>query len=262
MNDRPRIGILDIETAPIVGNVWGLFDQNVALNQVDCEWSILSFAFKPLGAPRKEVVYMDTSDKEDPRDDLDLCQALWNILDAYDFVIAQNGKRFDLRKVRARLIMHGFRPHSPVQVIDTMLQARQVAAFTSNKLEWLAEHLTDTKKGKHRKFPGFELWAECLKGNPEAWAEMKRYNIPDILACEKVYIKLRPWVNDHPNLSVYHDDSDKMVCPRCTSEKLEQRGYAYTNVGKYRRYRCTDCGGWTRSRYTLNTSAKRKSLLK
>ena len=30
----PKILIVDIETAPIVAQVWGLFDQNVGLNQI------------------------------------------------------------------------------------------------------------------------------------------------------------------------------------------------------------------------------------
>ncbi len=29
-----KILVLDIETAPIVAHVWGLFDQNIGLNQI------------------------------------------------------------------------------------------------------------------------------------------------------------------------------------------------------------------------------------
>lgn len=261
MSNRPRIGVIDIETAPIVGAVWSLYDQNVGLNQIEKEWAILSFAFVDLEGGKRDVVYMDNAGNDDPRDDFVLCYALWLILDEYDFLIAQNGKRFDLKKIRARLIELGFPPHSPVQVLDTMLMARQVAAFTSNKLEWLSVHLTDIPKSKHKKFPGFELWAECLKGNPEAWKEMRRYNIPDILACRALYLKLRPWVTDHPNLNVYNDETD-ISCPRCQSTDLTERGFQYTSVGKYQRYQCGACLGWTRSRFTLNTPTKRKSLLK
>lgn len=258
---RPKIGVLDIETAPIIGNVWGLYDQNVGINQIEKEWAILSFAFVDLEGTKKDVIYMDNSDNEDPRDDYVLCDALWQLLDEYDFIIAQNGKRFDKKKIYARLIELGFPPPSPCEVIDTMLMARQVAAFTSNKLEWLSVHLTDIPKSTHKKFPGFELWAECLKGNPKAWKEMKRYNIPDILACRALYLRLRPWVTTHPNLNVYNDENDT-ACPRCCSTDLSERGYSYTSVGKYRRYVCNGCGGWTRSRFTLNTTTKRKTLLK
>lgn len=255
-----KILLADIETAPIVGNTWGLWDQTIGLNQIEQEWAILSFAAKPLGGSKRQTIYVDTFDKADKRDDFDLCTKLHALLDEYDFVIAQNGKRFDLRKIRARLIMHGFQPHSPVKVIDTLLMAKQVAAFTSNKLEWLSEHLTNTPKEKHKNFPGFELWREFLRGNPKARTAMRKYNIRDIDALEQVYLKLRPWVNDHPNVNVYHDDNAEVRCKVCSSPNVEKRGYAYTNVGQYHRYRCSDCGAWSRSRYTLNPIKARRNL--
>lgn len=254
----PKIGTIDIETAPIEGRVWALYDQNVGLNQVTQEWAILSFCLKPLGV--KKVEYMDTSDKEDPRDDYEICGRLWEILHEYDFLIAQNGKRFDLRKIKARLIMHGFPPPSPVKVLDTMLMARQAASFTSNKLEWLSTYLTKTTKSKHRDFPGFELWNECLAGNPKAWKAMKKYNIPDVLSTEELYIKLRPWVKGHNNLAVY-GEAEGQVCPVCLSKKVKQDGYEYTNVGKYLRYHCGACGGWSRGRSMVNSKAQRSVIL-
>jgi hypothetical protein len=256
----PKIGTIDIETAPIEGRTWGLYDQNIGLNQIVTEWAILSFCYKPFGGDRRSVIYMDTSSKEDPRDDYELCAALWELLHDNDILITQNGKRFDLRKIRARLIMHGFPPPSPVKVEDTMLMARQVAAFTSNKLEWLSEYLSKTNKSKHKAFPGFELWSECLAGNPKAWAAMRKYNIPDVLATEQVYLRLRPWVRGHTNLAVYLD-GETMVCPVCASKKLREDGFMFTNVGKYKRYNCGGCGAWSRSRYTLNSIAKRRTLL-
>lgn len=256
----PKIGLIDIETAPITAHVWGLFDQTVGLNQIETEWAILSFCFKPLGAPRSELVYLDTSAKADPRDDHELVAKLWEIMDEYDFLIAQNGKRFDMRKIRARMIQQGMPPPSPCKVIDTMLMAKQVAAFTSNKLEWLSAHLAKVKKSKHKEFPGFELWAECLKGNPAAWKAMRKYNIPDVLSMEGVYLTLRPWVEGHPNVAVYMEDNEQR-CGRCGSDDLQQRGYQYTNTGKYHRFCCNTCGGWSRSRYTINSLKKRQGLL-
>ncbi len=258
----PKIGLIDIETAPIEGRVWGLFDQNIGLNQITTEWAILSFCYKPLGGGKRSIEYLDTSGKEDPRDDYELCGRLWEILHEHDILIAQNGKRFDMRKIRARLIMHGFPPPSPCKIEDTMLMARQVAAFTSNKLEWLTTYLSKQQKSKHKEFPGFELWSECLAGNPKAWAAMKKYNIPDVTTMEDVYLKLRPWVRGHTNVAVYTDD-ERLACPVCGGHKLVEDGFSYTNVGKYQRYKCAGpkCGAWSRSRHTLNTLAKRKALL-
>lgn len=257
---EPKIGLIDIETAPIGASVWGLFDQNVGLNQIHQEWSILSFCYKRLGAPRKELIYLDTSKEKDVRNDSAIVAKLWEIMDADDFLIAQNGKRFDLRKIRARMLMHGMPPPAPVKVIDTMLMAREVAAFTSNKLEWLSTYLSRVKKSSHRQFPGFELWSECLAGNQKAWDAMRRYNIPDVLAMEEVYLRLRPWVANHPNVAAHVDDEEPR-CPRCGSTEVTRRGYAYTNVGKYPRYHCNSCLGWSRGRYSEASLGKRKATL-
>lgn len=254
----PKIGLIDIETAPIEGNVWGLFDQNVGLNQIKTEWSILSYTYKQLGAGKRDFVYTDT--QGDPRNDKDICSELWHILHDNDFLIAQNGKRFDSRKIRARLIMHGFTPPAPVQVIDTMLMAREVAAFTSNKLEWLTTYLSNVQKSKHKDFPGFELWSECLADNPKAWASMRKYNIVDVLSMEDVYNRLRPWVRNHPNVATFYED-DVMRCRVCGSDNLKQDGFSYTNISKFNRYQCNCCGAWSKDRFTINTRAKRKTLL-
>ena len=254
---HPKILTLDIETAPIEAYVWSLWKQNVGLNQITTEWSLLSYAAKWLHKER--VVYKDNRLQEDPRDDAGLMEDLWNLLNDADIVVAQNGLKFDLRKIRARFVLLGYPPFSPVKVVDTMLEARKAFAFTSNKLEWLSAALTDEPKQKHKKFPGFELWSECLKHNRAAWNEMRAYNIVDVKGTEKVYLRIRPWIQGHPNITLY-DDADAMRCPCCGSAQLEQDGYAYTQVGQYYRYVC-ECGAWSRSRYTINSLAKRKNTL-
>ena len=257
----PKVLLLDIETSPIESYHWGLWDQNISLAQINVEWTVLSFAAKWLHAAKSSVVYKDVFDQDDYRNDTELLGALWELLDEADFVIAQNGKRFDMKKIRARMVMHGFPPFSPVGVIDTLLIAKKVFGFTSNKLEWMADKLSPIKKRAHRKFPGFELWVECLAGNKAAHKEMRLYNIDDILSLEGTYLALRPWADGHPNIAAFYPDDGKVRCPKCASDDLMKRGFHYTNVGKYRRYCCNDCGGWARSRYTVNTKEQRQTLL-
>jgi predicted RNA-binding Zn-ribbon protein involved in translation (DUF1610 family) len=256
----PRIAVLDIETAPLSSYTWGLWEQNVGLEMIAEEWSILSFSVKWLGD--KKVIYHDTGGrgKDRVRDDRKLLEELWKVLDQADFIIGQNAAAFDIKKINARLLIHGFKPYSPIKVIDTMLVAKKHFAFTSNKLQWLSKHLTKAKKQAHKKFPGFELWSECIQDNKEAWAEMKKYNIADILATEELFLVLRPWI-DGINLAVY-SEAEEFACPKCGSTKVQKRGEARTTTGVYHRFQCVGgCGGWSRSRYTTNTVGKRKSLL-
>jgi len=255
---KPVIGTLDIETSPYLAFVWNMWDQNIGVEQIVEERTVVSFCWKPLGG---KPVYMDTGGKgkSHVRNDYWLLVALSKILDDADIVIAQNGKAFDLKVVNARLMMHNLKPYSPIRIIDTRNAAKEVAAFPHNKLAWLSKHLTDSPKDDHRKFPGMELWAECLKDNPLAWAEMKKYNIQDVVATEKLYLRLRPWIANHPNLGVY---MQKQCCPACGSERVHKRGEQVSQASAYVRFHCQDCGKWSQGKSMLTKLAVRKVLLR
>ena len=175
-------------------------------------------------------------------------------------VVGQNVKKFDLRKLRARAVIHGLKPFREPKVVDTMLMAKSVGAFTSNKLEYLSANLTDAPKSKHNKYPGFELWAGIMRNEDAAWEEMKKYNIQDIRATEKLYLALRPWARGLPNLAQFYED-DERRCPRCGSVNVHEHGTVVSNVSEYHQYLCSDCGGYSRGRHTINSKQKRKALL-
>lgn len=255
----PRIAVLDIETAPLIAQVWGLFDQNIGLGQIERDWSILSFGWKWLDDNR--FTYRDQSQADDIEDDSLLLEAVWNLLDEADIVIAHNGRKFDFKKLNARFILAGMSPPAPYRVIDTLLEVRRVAAFTSNKLAYLTDKLTETKKGSHVRYPGHALWKACLKGDPQAWREMKKYNKLDVLSLEELYLKLRPWMVSHPNVIAYDlaDGVTEMACTRCGSAEMQSRGFRVTQAGRYRRYQCQECGGWSTGR--LMEKDNREGLL-
>lgn len=256
----PRLLFLDIETAPLQGYFWALWKQNIGLNQITADFTILSFSFA--WDEGGKVMHFNTGGKgpDKVRDDRYLCEVLWHLLDQADIVVVQNGKKFDLPKINARMLAHKMGPYSPVKVVDTMLVAKKTFGFPSNKLQYMTEKYCTIKKRQHEKFPGFELWVEMLKDNPEAWAECKLYNDDDVASMRELYYLFRPWIEGHPNVAAY-GDSEKVQCPKCGSHQVVKRGFALTQTGKYQRYQCSSCGGWARSRYTLNTTAKRKALL-
>lgn len=256
----PKIVTLDIETSPLESYHWGLWDQNIGLEQINVEWSILSFSAKWLGDPK--IIYRDTGGKgvKNVRNDKEVLKALWEVLDEADIVVAQNGQAFDIKKINARFILSGFPPYSPIKIVDTLLVAKRHFGFTSNKLAWTSKYLSTTKKDEHKQFPGFELWTECLKDNPKAWAEMKKYNCQDTISTEEYYLRLRPWTAGHPNVAAYVESED-IMCPKCGSKHVQKRGSSITQTGAYHRFQCVECGGWSRSRYTTNSKEKRRSLL-
>lgn len=254
----PRILTFDIETLPVGAHVWGLFDQNIGLPQISEDWAMLSYAAKFLG--EKRVHYADTRNAQTIRDDKDALAELCSLIDQADVVVGQNVIKFDMRKIRARAIQHNLPPFREPKLIDTMRMAKGVAAFTSNKLEYLSGILTNTPKLKHAKYPGFELWLGIMKNEPAAWAELKRYNVRDVVATENLYLALRPWAKGLPNLAAFYADDEKR-CPRCGSVNLTPYGTYKTNVSEYPQYVCGCCGGFSHGRYTINSKDKRKALL-
>lgn len=254
-----NILVFDIETAPMLGAVWGMWKNNVGLNQIKEDWYVISWAAKWLGAPESSTMYQDLRNAKDRSDDYEILEGIHDLLDKADIVVTQNGKAFDQRKLNARFIMQGFKPVSSFRHYDTLIMAKKHFKFTSNRLEYMTHNMcTKYKKQRHAKFGGFDLWkATCWDNNPEAWNEMEEYNKYDVLSLEEVFYKLAPYDNSL-NLSVYHDDHNHHCV--CGSTSHSHNGYYYTNAGKYHRYSCDHCGAETRGRDNLLSKEKRKSM--
>ena len=252
----PKTLVLDIETAPLKMYAWSLWDEKMGVNQIDTEWSILAVCAKWLHD--KRTMYKDC--RGDPRKDITLLRWVHSLLTMADIVVTQNGKAFDIKKLNARMLAEGLPPYSPIRQIDTKEVAKRHFGFTSNRLEWMGKNIAKVAKSEHRKFPGFELWAECLQDNYDAWKEMEKYNKQDVIATEQLYLKMRPWVEGHPNVATYVDP-EVPCCPKCASTDLQRRGFTMTQTGKYARFRCLTCGGWSRGGRTLLPPATKSNLL-
>lgn len=244
----PKVLVLDIETKPMLAWVWGTRDQNISLDYIKEEWGVIAFSAKWLGEPASSILYTDLRSSLSLRNERRLLQNVWDLLDKADVVITQNGKKFDSRKLNARFIMHGMQPPSPYTHKDTYMIVKEVADFTSNKLEYLTDKLcTKYKKLKHRKYPGFALWKACLAGKLDAWKSMERYNIHDVLATEEFYMKIRAWA-PRTSPAIFHAPEADRRCRTCgTVGQMHSRGFAFTKVSQYRRYRCGVCKSWQQS---------------
>lgn len=242
----PKILLLDIETSPIIASVWSIWNQDIPLNMIQKDWSILSYAAKWLG--EKEIFYQDVRNQKDLNNDAKILKGIWQLIDEADVIITQNGKKFDIKKLNARFIINNMNPPSSYKHIDTKQIASKNFAFTSNKLEYMAEKLgLKQQKSKHKKFTGFELWKQCLLNNIEAWNEMEHYNKQDVLTLEELYLKLRGWDNQGVNFNVFIE-KDVLCCGTCGSNKMQKKGFQISKTGKYQRYICQNCGANSRGR--------------
>jgi len=252
-NKHPKILILDIETSPILADVWDIWEQNIGLNQIKKDWKIIAWGAKWLND--SSIMYKDTREHSEKQ----ILKPLWELLNEADVLVTQNGKKFDIKKIYARFIQHNFIPPSPFKHVDTCQLAKRHFGFTSNKLEYLADKLNKKyKKLKHLKFPGHTLWTECLSGNLEAWKEMEKYNKHDVLSLEELYSRLLPWSNEG-GFSIFSDEVHN-ECD-CGRGQWKRNGVAVTKTGKYQVYKCTSCGSNTRSRQNMLTKEQKKSRL-
>jgi hypothetical protein len=255
-SDGPRMLVIDIETSPILARIWSLWSTFTALNQIDVDWHLMSFAAKWYDSD--EIIYMDQSKEKDITNDKKMLKVIWKLLDEADIVITQNGKKFDTKKINARFVMNGMQPPSSYRNIDTFLIAKRHFGFTSNKLEYMTDKLcTKYKKLSHGKYPGNKLWEECLKGNMDAWAEMEEYNKYDVLSLQELYDVLVPW-DDRINFTVYFED-DRCSCG---STDLRKNGIYYTNANKYQKYKCKDCGKEYRDRKAIKSDKRLRTTNK
>ena len=243
---KAKILLFDIETSPNLAYVWGRYEQNVL--DYEKEWEIICFAWKWLG--EKKIYDISMRGK---RDDRTVVQKLWKLFDQADIVIAHNGDKFDQKKARARFLYHGMTPPSSHQSIDTVKVSRRYFNFNSNKLDELGRHLG---LGRKVHTGGFQLWLGCMQNDSKAWKKMIKYNRKDVSLLEKVYLKLRPWMDIHPNRAVIEERPD--ACPKCGGKRLQSRGIQKTRTQAYRQFQCQSCGGWCRSRVRMKGYAPDK----
>lgn len=236
-----KVLVVDVETAPLIAYVWDRKDVNIALNQIKEDWYVIAWAAKWFG--HKKIFYMDNRKVWQSQDDKELLRNLWDLINEADILITQNGKNFDLPKLNARFILNGFPPPSPVRHLDTYKIARSTFGFTSNKLEYLTDKLNKRyKKLLHSKFPGMELWKECLKGNQAAWKEMEKYNKHDVLSTEELYETLKAWAPE----TAPHMYTEKNTCGVCGKGPVWSNGYRICGSKVYRRLLCAACGHWSK----------------
>lgn len=241
----PKILILDIETAPVKAFVWRLWKQDVYIDQIISDWFMLTWSAKWLnsdGTYSEKLTPKEALEENDGR----IIGGLWELLNEADIVIAHNGNSFDIPKIKSRFILHGLPPTTPYKQIDTKVIAAKEFGFSSNKLDYLGQMFGLGQK-IHTEF---SLWTRCLQGDPAALEEMRIYNVQDVQLLEKIYLKLRPYIKGHPNVTLY-GGSTAGRCPSCGENHLEEEAYTYTSVNKFKVYRCPDCGALSRDRKSV-----------
>ena len=179
-----KILYLDIETTPIKAWVWGLWDQNVAINQIIEPTEMLCFGARWHG--KKNVIFKSVHHDGKKT----MLQELHKLMDEADVLVGWNSAAFDHKHINREFLENGLQPPSPVKDLDLMSIVKANFQFPSNKLDYVAQALGVGAKVKHS---GFQLWIDCMDGKDKAWKEMKKYQLQDVNLLVDLYDILLPW---------------------------------------------------------------------
>lgn len=230
-----KLLFLDIETSPINAYTWGLWQQNVGINQIVSSTEVICFGARWYGSSKVIFKSVHHDGKEA------MLKEIHSLMDQADVVCGWNSASFDHKHLKREFIESGMLPPSPAKDLDLMRVVKQQFKFPSNKLDYVAQTLGVGEKVKH---DGFDLWVKCMAGDDKAWKQMKRYQIQDVDLLVDLYEKLRPWIKNHPSVPAHNLESDG--CVACGSLSLQKRGFEKTSTATYQRYQCQDCGKWQR----------------
>lgn len=254
---QPVIKIIDVETAPEIAYTFRRFKAFISPDQVIRRGYLLSYSSADLYTGEVEGKNLSSYPlfDIDHTDDWELCQDLWNLLNEADVVVAHNGYKFDRAYINQRFAYHDMAPPSNYVVVDTLKAAKKQFALPSNSLKEMGAYFeTESEKLDNE---GFPLWKACCEGDRDAFERMQIYNDGDVVSLRDLYMKILPWIPQHPNLSAYYPD-EKVRCSRCGSDHVHVvTGKQYhTAVSSFDIIRCESCGGLSRSR--ANTRSKDK----
>jgi len=238
MAESAKILIYDIESFPHEGWTWRKWKQNVI--EFTQEGMICSIAWKWLHDKRVECISLPDFPgyRQGKDDNTKLLRRFHKVISKADITVAHNGIDFDEKYLFGEFFKRGIEPPPPHKVVDTLLAARKKFRFPSNSLNDLALRLGVGRKLKHT---GFDLWKGCMFGDMASWHLMVKYNIMDVRILERIYLKMLPWIDKHPDLSNY---TRNWNCPVCESPRIRKGGWMYNQASKRQRYICNACGKW------------------
>jgi DNA polymerase elongation subunit (family B) len=149
-----KVLLLDIETAPNKVYTWGLYNQNVALNQIEEAGYTMCWAAKWYGS--KDMLFNSIRNGK-----VGFLKEIYDLISEADVVVHYNGTKFDMPTLNKEFVRIGLTPPSPVIEIDLYRTAKNRFRFPSNSLNYVAEYLKLGGKLAHK---GMELWRDCMAG--------------------------------------------------------------------------------------------------
>lgn len=226
-----NILILDIEWRPTKAWVWGAWKENITPEKIIEDGGLLCVGAKWLGEKNVTVF----SEWEDGH--VGMLEGIHAMMSTADAIIGYNSDKFDLRKLNGEFLLHGLPPAPPCTSIDCMKAVKKFGFFM-NRLAFIGPFLGVGSKIEHE---GMWLWRKIIENSDKsAQRRMEKYCAQDVTMTEKLYLKIRPYIVNHPHLG----KAGHSQCPACGGNHIQSRGTTRTRCYKKQRLNCQTCGHW------------------
>lgn len=251
-----RVLLYDLETSPDLRYSWGKWQAGGSDEMLVRESFLICFSAKWL-LEDGIIEHCLTPEEIREGNDSRIVKELHKLLNEADVLIAHNILKFDRPKANTRFIYWGLPPLKPVKMIDTLTHARRQFKIYSNRLDFLGRRFFGIG-GKDEM--NISDWLACMNGDAETLVKMQKYCSQDVRLLEDVYLKLRAWIQPHPNLALM-EPGGVLRCPVCTSENIRIESEYQTLVNVYNSWRCGDCGSVSKSRKNSTPLKVKETLL-
>ena len=224
----------DIETSYCTGWFWRpSFKTSISYDQVLKESAIICICYKWQGSDK---VYHLTWDKGCDKSMMD---KFYSVIKQADEVVTHNGDNFDIKWIRTRFLLHGYKSMPELKSIDTLKISRQKFRFDSNRLDAIGKILGF---GGKKDTGGIQLWHDIIqKNSKKAMMDMVAYCKRDVELLEKVFLKLEGFAKPKTNLAVF-SGGDKADCPYCAGTHLYLKDRTVGVSGNIKcRMQCNGC---------------------
>lgn len=224
----------DIETAPMIVYSWRVgWKLNIGTDNIIKDWRIICISYKWEG---EDTVH--TLDWGKGMCDKQLLTDFIKLANTADEMVAHNGDRFDIKKIRTRCIFHRIPMFPDYKTLDTLKKAKSGFNFNSNRLDYIAKFLGVGAKLEHE---GFNMWVKCMQGDKEALKAMISYCEMDIVVLEDVFLTMQNYIKHNTHAGVINNNL-KYSCPCCGSENTTLVKNNVTAMGTIKRLmECDDC---------------------
>ena len=243
MSRKAKILIYDLEVSTIRLEIetYGLkvYDKYHRHDNITRDYAIHGAAWKWLGEDKVSCISVSP---RAPFNDEFVTKAIYDVFNEADIIVGHNIDRFDTRKLNTRALKHGLDPIPSKTSVDTLKLARRYFDITSNSMAYLARFLElGVEKDESPD------WEAIRAGDSEALAYMREYNRRDVVVTEQIYLKLRSWDENAPNIAAIQELRDVEgnlihACPACGSTDIINHGHFTTRKGiKKHRIFCKSC---------------------